>query len=57
MHLTLLVAAVAVIGLVTWVLAGVVFALFHVIELLIVAGVAGWVGYRLGHYRGRHQRR
>jgi hypothetical protein len=49
----MLLAAIAVIGLVTWVVAGAVFAMLHVIEIVVVAGVAGWAGYRLGHYRGR----
>jgi hypothetical protein len=49
----LLIAAIAVIGLVTWVVAGAVFAMLHMIEIVVVAGVAGWAGYRLGHYRGR----
>jgi hypothetical protein len=49
----LLLAAIAVIGLVTWIVAGAVFAMLHLIEIIVVAGVAGWAGYRLGHYRGR----
>jgi len=49
----LLIAAIAVIGLVTWIVAGAVFAMLHMIEIVVVAGVAGWAGYRLGHYRGR----
>jgi hypothetical protein len=49
----MLLAAIAVIGLVTWIVAGAVFAMLHVIEIIVVAGVAGWAGYRLGHYRGR----
>jgi hypothetical protein len=57
LHLTLLVVGVAVIGLVAWVVAGAVFALLHIIELVLVAGVAGWAGYRLGHYRGRRHPR
>ena len=56
-HLALVVAAVVVAGLIAWLVVGVVFAIFHVIELVIVAGAAGWAGYRLGHYRGRHQKR
>jgi hypothetical protein len=39
-----------------WVLVGVVIGLLHALELVLVAAVAGWVGYRIGHYRGRHQR-
>jgi hypothetical protein len=49
----MLLAAIAVIGLVTWIVAGAVFAMLHVIEIIVIAGVAGWAGYRLGHYRGR----
>jgi hypothetical protein len=52
----LLVAAIAVIGMVTWIVAGAVFAMLHLIEIIVVAGVAGWAGYRLGHYRGRKSR-
>jgi hypothetical protein len=51
----LVLAGVLAIGVVAWVVAGAVFALLHVIELLVVAAVAGWVGYRIGHYRGRRQ--
>ncbi len=54
-HFALLVAAIAVIGLVTWIVAGVVFAVLHLIEIILVAAVAGWAGYRLGHYRGRRK--
>ena len=43
-------------GLSLYPVAGVVFALLHIIELLVVAGLAGWAGYRLGVYRG-HRRR
>jgi Flp pilus assembly protein TadB len=52
-HVALVVAALAVIGLVAWVVAGAVFAILHILELIVIAGVAGWAGYRLGHYRGR----
>jgi hypothetical protein len=54
--LTLLLVGLLAIGVAAWVLVGVAFALLHLIELLAVAGVAGWAGYRLGNYRGRHQR-
>ena len=55
-------AAMAVIGVVAlavvaWFLAGAVFAALRVLELLIVAGLAAWVGYKVGHYRGRHSGR
>jgi hypothetical protein len=43
------------IGFAAWVVAGVVFALLHVLELVAVAGVAGWAGYRFGRYRGRRE--
>ncbi len=52
-HVALLVAALVVIGLVAWVVAGAVFAILHILELIVIAGLAGWAGYRLGHYRGR----
>jgi len=38
-----------------WVVAGIFFAIVRLIEVVIVAIVAGTLGYRLGHYRGRHQ--
>ena len=56
LHLAGVVVAVIVIGLVAWAVAGIVFALLHVLELAAVALAAGWVGYRVGHYRGRHPR-
>lgn len=58
--MTVQLGAVAVgivaIGVVAWLVVGVVFALLHVVELLAVAFVAGWAGYRVGHFRGRHER-
>jgi hypothetical protein len=56
-HIAIIAASVLAIGLVAWVVAGVVFALLHVIELVVVAGLAGWAGYRVGRYRGSRQRR
>jgi hypothetical protein len=53
-HAALVVVSVAVLAVLAWFLAGAVFAFLRVLELLVVAGLAGWVGYRLGHYRGRH---
>ena len=50
----LVLVGVAVLAVLAWFLAGAVFALLRVLELLVVAGLAGWGGYRLGHYRGRH---
>jgi hypothetical protein len=40
-----------------WLLAGIVVGLLHALELVIVAAATGWVGYRIGLYRGRRQRR
>jgi len=57
LHLALLVAAVVVIGLAVWVVAGALLAILHVVELVVVAGVAAWAGYRLGHYRGSRSQR
>jgi hypothetical protein len=53
LHVAGVVGALVVVGLVMWALAGVVFAILHVLELAAAAVVAGWAGYRLGHYRGR----
>jgi hypothetical protein len=55
-HLVLVGAAIIAIGLAVWVVAGAVFAILRLLELVLVAGVAGWAGYRLGQYRGRRQR-
>jgi hypothetical protein len=53
LHVAGVVGALVVVGLVMWALAGVVFAILHVLELAAAALAAGWAGYRLGHYRGR----
>lgn len=50
--LTLLVVLV-VGGLGLWAFSGLFTLAFHVGELVAVALVAGWFGYRLGHFRGR----
>lgn len=55
-HVVATLALIVAIGVVAWMLVGVAFALFHVLELVVVAGVAGWTGYRLGLYRGRRGR-
>ena len=57
LHAAGVVAAIALIGVAAWVVAGVVFALLHVLELVAVGAVAGWVGYRLGHFRGSRDHR
>ncbi len=48
------VIGVIALAVIAWFLAGAVFAVLRVLELLVVAGLAGWIGYRFGHYRGRH---
>jgi hypothetical protein len=57
LHVGGVVVAVAVIGVVAWLVAGVVFALLHILELLAVGLAAGWAGYRLGRFRGSRPRR
>ncbi|HVB92203.1 MAG TPA: hypothetical protein VND70_08905 [Acidimicrobiales bacterium] len=52
----MVIASLLAVGAAVWLLTGLAFALLHVLELLVVAGGAGWVGYRLGHWRGRHER-
>jgi len=40
-------------GVLLWVFAGVVSVAFHIGEYVAVGAIAGWVGYKLGHARGR----
>jgi hypothetical protein len=40
-------------GVLLWAFAGVVSLAFHIGEFVVVAGVAGWLGYKLGNIRGR----
>ena len=54
-HVAGVVVAIALIGLAAWAIAGIVFALLHVLELVAVGAIAGWVGYRIGRFRGRRQ--
>jgi hypothetical protein len=56
LHLAGVVGAIVVIGLVAWLVAGIVFALLHVLELAAVGVAAGWAGYRLGFFRGSRTR-
>ncbi|MDQ2724236.1 MAG: hypothetical protein M3Y36_01880 [Actinomycetota bacterium] len=53
MALLVIVALIAVVAG-FWLVAGVVFALLRIIEVVAVAVAAGWIGYRVGHWRGRH---
>ena len=45
--------AIVVGGLLVWAFAGVLSVAFHIAEYVALALVAGWVGYKLGHSRGR----
>jgi hypothetical protein len=45
--------AVVVGGLVIWAFAGLLSVAFRIAEFVALALVAGWVGYKLGHARGR----
>jgi hypothetical protein len=50
-------ATVAVGVVLVWAFAGVVSLAFHIAEYVVLAGVAGWLGYRLGYARGRRHPR
>ena len=56
-HVAGLMAVIAIIGVAAWIVAGVVFAILHVLELVAVGAVAGWVGYRVGYFQGRRSGR
>lgn len=57
LHLAGVVAVIAIIGVAAWIVAGVVFAILHVLELVAVGAIAGWVGYRVGFFQGRRSGR
>lgn len=57
MHMILVILAVVLLALAAWMIAGLVFAVLHLIELVLVAAAAGWAGYRLGHFRGSRDKR
>lgn len=48
-------ALVVVAGLLVWAFAGLFVLAFHIFEFAALALVAGWLGYKLGHARGRRQ--
>jgi Flp pilus assembly protein TadB len=50
----LILAIVALI--VVWLVAGFVFAVLRILELVAVAVVAGWLGWKLGVHHGRRTR-
>jgi len=54
-HVAIFLLVFALAAASVWVVAGIFFAIVRLIEVVIVAIVAGTLGYRLGHYRGRHQ--
>jgi hypothetical protein len=56
-HLLVMVGILLAVGAALWLLAGVAFAVIRLLELIVVAAGAGWAGYRVGHWRGRHDRR
>lgn len=49
--------ALGAVAVVAWIVVGVVFAALRIIELALVAGAAGWAGYKLGHFRGSRRPR
>jgi Flp pilus assembly protein TadB len=53
----MLLAGIVVAALVIWAFWGVVSLAFHVAEYVLIALVAGWIGYKIGHARGRHSQR
>jgi hypothetical protein len=40
-------------GVLLWAFAGVVSLAFHIAEYVAVGAIAGWLGYKIGHARGR----
>jgi Flp pilus assembly protein TadB len=52
-HILIAVVLVILAVIAFWVVAGVVFAVLRLVEILAVAIVAGVLGYRLGRVRGR----
>ncbi len=55
-HILVAVIMVVLAVIAFWVVAGVVFALLRLLEIVIVAAVAGVLGYRLGRIRGHQDR-
>ena len=55
--LVLVLAALLAVGAAAWILAAVVFTALHLLELIALGAGCGWVGYKIGHFRGaRHPR-
>ena len=53
-HVAMVVAGALAIALAFVLLSGIVFTILRLLELVVVAAGAGWVGYRLGYLRGKH---
>jgi hypothetical protein len=56
-HLGPVVVGIVLIAAVAFLASGVVSAVLHTVELVLLAVVAGWAGYRVGRVRGRHEHR
>jgi hypothetical protein len=54
-HVAIFVVVLVLAAASVWIVSGIVFAFIRLLEIIVVAGVAGTLGYRLGHYRGRHE--
>ncbi len=48
---------IVVAGVLLWAFAGVLSLAFHIAEFVAVGAIAGWLGYKLGHARGRRANR
>jgi hypothetical protein len=51
-----IVGVVVVAGLAVWLFAGIFDLAFHLFEYAAIAVIAGWIGYKVGHMRGRRHR-
>jgi len=56
-HVAVFAAVLIAAAISVWFVAGIVFAFIRVFEVLLVAAVAGTLGYRLGRARGRREQR
>jgi Flp pilus assembly protein TadB len=56
-HVAMFLAVLVAAAISVWFVAGVVFAFIRVFEVLLVAVVAGTLGYRVGKSRGRREHR
>jgi hypothetical protein len=49
------VGTIVVGGVALWIFGGLFSHVFHLFEYAVVAVVAGWIGYKMGHAQGRHE--